>query len=312
MFRDHSQIERIPADLDQFLAQEEIYFEPDCPLSDLPLQRCSDANYIKDQQVLDYYRNLHYKLIEHADYENPIIGTMVKTACWLVTSMSEKGVKSGLNIQWWNQNIHPGLKRYIVANYLQLDSVPVLWQGVDRGKPIRDAHTLYGCYGNRTDISVKLRNKGDRRALEVSWHGETQQRDSNGYDFWAATALEELDHGNYIYKYLLTHGLQVQADVPGYTINSADVYITRAHRAAHLHDFYLELPDSNYLQEDLWQLYFHFDPRVGVKTCRQTGIRIVNKRGDPDWEMEVELLSTLKRPWLLDPEKLREQQNTTK
>lgn len=306
MFRDESNLSRLPPDLDTFLAATELYWFPEFPLHELPIQRCSDANYIKELQVLDYYRNLHYELIRFIDYENTIIRNMVEYSCWLVTSMSQKGIQSPLNIQGWNQNIHPGLKRYIIANYLQLDTVPVVWQGGGRTSdyPIKTLADLHRAYGE--NISVKIRDKG-RQTLEVSWHGDTNYRDPNGYDFWVAAAAEELCGKNLILEYLLEHGLQLQIDVPGSTINNCDVYRTFAHNKADQHDFYLKIPDVSHLQMDLWKVYYHFDPRVGVKTCSETGIQIINKFGDPNWQMTVNLEKTIKRPWLVYNENKNEE-----
>ncbi len=302
MFRDECDLERIPHGLDDWLAREPIYYHPAMPLDQIPPQRCGDDEYIQDRQVLGYYRNLSYEMIRFMDYENPIIGVMVTTACWLVTSMSEQGMLSPLNIQGWNNNVHPGIKRYIVAHYLQFDAVPVLWQGPERTSKwkincLRNLEEIYG-----RNISVKLRQK-DHVCLEVSSHSESNWRDPNGYDFWVKAALEDLGNQHKIFDYVRDHGLNLLCDVPGYTINNADVFRTHASRKADQHDFYLEIPDAQLLEKDLWQLYFHFDPRVGLKTCPVTGIKIVNKLGDPNWQIEVDLARTLDRPWLSEPEK---------
>jgi hypothetical protein len=272
--------------------------------STLPVQRCSDDTYIPDELVVDYYRNLDYHMIEYIDYPSKVIEGMVKYSFWLVTSFSEQGMKSPMNMysEQHYTNIHPGKKRYIVANYMGLDSVPVLVQQLkheDRidGTPIHNIDQLIDLYGN--NVSVKVVHNYNQDVLECSWHGATNLRDANDYDGWWAIASQSINHTNRILEYILEEGLHVQSSTSDLVINNSnDNYVTKVHPNARDRQFFLEVPDSAYLDYDLWKLYFHFDPRVGIKECTETGIRIVNKFGDPNWKIQVNLAKTLQRPWL--------------
>jgi hypothetical protein len=277
-------------------------------INTLPAQRCSDDKYIPDDQVVDYYRNLDYRMIEYIDYPSRVIEGMVKYSFWLVTSFSLQGIQSPMNMYLENHyaNIHPGKKRYIVANYMALDSVPVLVQQLKtqtriHGVHITNVNQLIDLYGN--NVSMQVSKKYGQEVLECSWHGATNLRDKNDYDGWWQAAGESINHNNVILEYLLKEGLPVQFNGPAQSINTTTQYITCIHADAHHMQFYIDIPDVKYLNEDLWKLYFHFDPRVGVKECVETGIRIINKFGNPDWIIKVNLKKTLERPWIADPEK---------
>lgn len=279
-------------------------------LPTLPVQRCSDDKYIPDDLMVDYYRNLDYRMIAHIDYPSSVIEGMVKYSFWLVTSFSEHGVKSPMNMyideDQQHFNIHPGKKRYIVANYMGLDSVPVLVQQLKKetridGVHINNVAQLIDLYGDNTSMQVS--QKYGQEVLECSWHGATNLSDKNGYDGWWQAAGESINRSNVILEYILKEGLHVQFDVISRSINTTTQYSTHIHPMARHMQFYIDIPDAKYLNENLWQLYFHFDPRVGVKECVETGIRIVNKFGDQDWKMKVNLKKTLDRKWIDDPER---------
>ena len=285
MFSDKSNNPRIDPEVALLFAEYKFEYFPKFPTKDLPLQRCSDANYITDLELLDWYRNLDYRMIQRKDYHNRVIEGMVLNACWLVTSMTENGVQSPLNMYEWD-NIHPGKKRYIVANYLGLETVPVLCQfrdGQRGGIPITDLTGLSEIYGYDFSARIKHKPEYNERLLECSWHGETQMRDAKGYDDWHRAAGEALEFKNEILDYISEHGFHV---------NPADD-----------RPFYLEATTQAALDYDLMQLYFHFDPRVGKKVDKKLGISIINHYGDPNWVIDVDFSKTLNRPWLPDPEK---------
>lgn len=305
MFVDKSDLERIDPRISEVLERYSLTYFPSWPVSELPPQRCSDDKYITDQYVLDCYRNLHYELIRYRDYHNRVIEGMVDYSFWLVTSMSTQGVQSPLNMYDW-QNIHPGKKRYIVANYVQLDTVPVLVQhrpdDIQRegGTPITTLNALLDIYGN--NVSIKIREKADDLLLECSWHGETNKRDANGYDDWYRASAESINETNTLLPRLLETGLQVRSPVKNYSINTG-LFKTHASRNLADQDFFLIVPEPKYI-DSLWKLYFYFDPRVGLKRCRTTGIEIHNRLGDPDWKIDnLDFERTLTRPWIHDPEK---------
>jgi len=307
MFIDESNRDRIDTKLSKFFERYSLRYYPTWKLSKLPVQRCSDKNYISDQYVLDCYRNLHYDLIKYQNYSNQVINGMVQHSCWLVSSMSQKGVQSPLNMYDW-KNIHPGKKRYIVANYLNLKTVPVLAQHpkdeiVTGGILINNLADLQEIYQN--NLSVKIREKCEDLLIECSWHGETNRRDANGYDDWYSAAASLIGGKNIILEYLLENGLHVQYDFKSNDtiINSnKDIYVTKVYNRAYQQKFFIEIPDMQYLNKDLWKLYFHFDPIVGIKECTETGIRIVNKFGNLENKMKVNLKKTLERNWISDPE----------
>jgi hypothetical protein len=285
MFRDKSNKPRIDPEVEQLFDEYKFEYFPEWPTSELPLQRCSDANYISDIELLDWYRNLDYRMIQRTDYHNRVIKGMVLNACWLVTSAAEKGIQSPLNMYEWD-NIHPGKKRYIVANYLGLDSVPVLsqFQGEGQGGiPITNMTELSEIYGDQFSARIKHKPEYNERLLECSWHGETQMRDDKGYDDWHAAAGEALQFKNKILDDIMANGIYINPaeDLP----------------------FYIEVYNDAVLEYDLMQLYYHFDPRVGGKIDKKLGISIINHYGDPDWVTEVDFSKTLNRPWLPDPEK---------
>lgn len=291
-----------PRAKDLFARYAFTYF-PAWPTGELPPQRCSDADYIPDQTVLDCYRNLHQNLIDYRDYQNPVIGGMVDYSFWLATSMAQRGIQAPLNMYHWT-NIHPGKKRYIMANYLQLKSVPVLVQhwpdDIQRagGIPVTSLDYLLALYQNLASINV--REKVDELLIECSWHGETERRDRNGYDDWYRAAAESVHEINPLRHYLLEHGLTVVSAGPEHVINNGKRW---TNIATHPATFTIHDPDRLHTRYDLWGLYYHFDPRVGVKRCRRSGLEIVNQMGDPKWIMNVDLLATLQRKWIPDPER---------
>ena len=275
------------------------------PTTTLPVQRCSDADYIPDDLVLDCYRNLDYRMIDHVDYTNRIIRSMVYYSNWLVTSISETGVNAPLNLlidDYGKKDIHPGKKRYIIANYMGLNSVPVMVQQPKTqarlaGRPIYTVDQMLAVYHH--NVSIQL-HKGYK--LECSWHGATNFRDQNGYDSWHHTAKTQADGKHSILAYIQQHGIHVNCPTAIASTTTYDgVYRVHVNHNATDHDFYLDIADPTMLSYNLWELYYHFDSGVGEKSCPQSGIRIINKLGDPLWTMQSDLLATLQRLHIPDP-----------
>ena len=309
----NSDVAKVAPDVAALFDNHNFTYVSNWKLDTLPLQRCSDDKYIPDGLLVDYYRNLDYRMLDHIDYPSKVIEGMSKFSFWLVTSISEKGMQSPMNM-YMNKhyaNIHPGKKRYIVANYLGLDSVPVLVQQpkteprVD-GVHIENVDQIIDLYGN--NVSIKVARNYNEEALECSWHGETNLRDDNDYDNWWSVASTSIDHDNQILRYLRIRG---KLAIVSYN-NSHRTGLTVVHGEgsfATIHHSDQYSGGSFYIETDLkdidyWQLYFHFDPRVGRKTDKKLGISIVNHFGDPNWVMDVDFSGTLNRPWLPDPEKI--------
>ena len=215
--------------------------------------------------------------------------------------MSQHGIKSPLNMYNW-ENIHPGKKRYIIANYLQLPTVPVLSQHQEdehdiNSQPIANRKQLDEIYGS--NYSTRLQPKMDGYRLECSWHGETQRRDHNGYDDWYSASSTSIGDNNWITDYLLTNGLHIKTFGPS-SMSISGKFTTHINNETDS-DFYIVAPQNLVTAYDLWQLYYHFDPRYSRKTDTSTGISIINKRGDPSLVLEQDLRfeQTLARPLLL-------------
>jgi hypothetical protein len=305
MLNDRSGLVRIDPGVDNLFENYNFTLVTHWPVSNLPVQRCGDKKYIPDDTILDYYRNLDYRMINHTDYSSKVIGGMVRLSCWMVTSLCESGVRSPINmfVDYRGQaSLHPGKKRYIVANYLGLDTVPVMVQQFKTqpriaGRPIYNTTQLVNAYDNNVSIKVNYKKK-----LECSWHGATNHRDKNGYDDWWKTSNLAINKNNKILDYVLQHGLHINCASQLHSTSAQNgIFNTHVNHNATDHDFYLEVDNTIMLEKDLWQLYFHFDPRVGVKSCSYTGIKIINNLGDPAWTMQVNLANTLNRVWIPCP-----------
>ena len=217
--------------------------------------------------------------------------------------MSDGGIKSPLNVFEW-RNIHPGKKRWIIANYLQLETVPTLNQfepnNTDHqrgGLPVRSKSDLDQLYGDNYTAQIRNTKSGHQR-LECSWHGLTNRRDQNGYDNWYRASEETMK--NWILDYVLANGLQVDC-IKSQPSKKESVFETHYGNMKD-RDFYVVCPTVNLQDCDFWQLYFHFDPTVYKKICCRTGIEIVNNKATNKQIMEVNLYDTILRKRLSDPD----------
>lgn len=274
MFEDISNRPRIDPDTQRVLEEYNFYYY-ESNLKDLPYQRCGDESYIPDETILHHYRNMNYHLISHMDYFKPIVGNIVRTGCWLVTDICRSGLQSPLSM--FETHVHPGKKRYIVANYIQVDKVPVLWQ-------TKQSHSSYQKVSSLSDLSdvyknnfsTRVEHKGGERILECSWHGATNSRDDKGYDNWWKISNEQIG-SNMLLEYVKRFGIP---------INDTST------------PFHILVHDDT-LKFDWWQLYFHFDPTVYRKVCESGKIEIINTLADKKRVVEnCPLLRTLKRPQL--------------
>lgn len=301
-FLDKSNLDRVDPRAASLFEKYNFTFIACWDTNKLPIQRCSDDTYIPDKHVVDYYRNLDYRMIEHIDYPNRVIEGMTKFSCWLITSICETGMQSPLNmyLEGDYSNIHPGKKRYIAANYVGLASVPVVVQQLKTEERVAGLHIanleeLSDIYGN--NVSIKVAQNYNQDVIECSWHGETNSRDPNGYDDWWSVAGKSINHENVILDNILYRGLAVRT--PNENATASGIFKTVMHPDIG-GDFYIESERNDF---DFWQLYFHFDPRVGKKVDKKLGISIINHYGDPDWVIEVDFSKTLNRPWITYSEK---------
>ena len=274
MFDDISNKPRIDIDTQKVLQEYNFYYY-DSNLQDLPFQKCGDHSYIPDETILHHYRNLNYHLISHEQYFKPVIGNIIRTGCWLVTSMDIHGIQSPLSM--FETHVHPGKKRYMVANYLQVDTVPVLLQTKEVRHDLQKVTTLSDLSDiYKGNFSTRVEQKDDNMILECSWHGATNSRDSKGYDNWWKVSNEEIG-SNVILDYIKKNGVGInQTDRP----------------------FYILVHDDT-LQFDWWELYFHFDPTVYRKVCETGNIEIINTMSKSNETIHgCKLMRTLERPKL--------------
>lgn len=273
MFEDISNRPILDPLTEQVLNEYNFYYY-ECPLQEIPFQTCGSKEYIPDDTILFHYRNLNYHLLSYTNYFKPIIGNIVRTGCWLVTDMTKNGIQSPLSM--YETHVHPGKKRYMVANYLQVDKVPILWQTKQshpthpKVSTIQDLSDIY-----KNNFSTCVEQKDGEFKLECSWHGATNSRDAKGYDNWWKISNEAIG-SNIILDYITRYGVH---------INDASV------------PFYILADDD--LQFDWWQLYFHFDPTVYRKVCKTKKIEIINTfANNNDTVYDCNLMPTLKRKQL--------------
>ena len=302
MLNDVSDMVRIDPNIDKLFQSYNFTLVTHWPVNKLPAQQPGLSKSISNNTVLDLYRNLDYRMIDHIDSSSKIIGNLSRLTYWLVTSLCETGVRSPMNMIIDNNSpgkIHPGKKRYIVANYLGLDTIPVMVQQSNKlirvaGRPIYNTAQMISAYDNNVSIKIK-----DSKKVACSWHGATNSRDKSGYDNWWNAASVAINHDNKILDYILQHGLHINCASQSHSSSTQNgIFNTHINHNATDHDFYLEVDNTKMIKKDLWQLYFHFDPRVGVKSCAHTGIKIINKFGDSNWTMQVNFAKTLKRSWI--------------
>lgn len=267
------------------------YYYPEYPLSSLDHISGASENYIPDATVRNYYINIDYRLIDYREYENTVIKSIVDDYNFLITSFDSKGIQSPMNL-FLGDNIHPGKKRLWGARYLQLDTIPIVLQHnypVDGQHRITTIDELFSIYGN--NVSMNVTNEG---RLEVSWHGETNRRDANGYDNWYTTSATR--KGNFpICDYLLENGLEVVSKFVRHREMTNGSFKT-IYTNTPTNDVYIEVYDQRLLngEFDFWELYYHIDPEIGSKMCETNQLRIVNKRSTAELE-NCSLYKTLTR-----------------
>jgi hypothetical protein len=275
MFNDMSNRPRIDPGTEEILNTYNFYYIKKYKLSKVPQQDW--ASYVPDHTISNHFRNLSYNLMSFKNYKINAVSGMVDQGCWLVSNIDHKGIQSPLNM--FNGNLHPGRKRYIVAHYLQLKSIPILLQTKEElsQSKITTLEQLNQIYQNNYSTKIKIKSSGEP-VLECSWHGETNSRDSNGYDDWWKVSGEAYNYKNVILDYISRFGIEVN-------MNEQDL------------PFEIIVHDKNLLNKDFWELYFHFDPAVHRKICETKKIEIVNRLTDSKIVMkDCKLVRTLFRP----------------
>jgi hypothetical protein len=275
MFIDISNKARIDPNTEEILNAYNFYYIKNWKVLKLPKQDWT--SYIPDQTIAQHFCNLNYNLISFKNYKTAAVGDMVDKGCWLVSNIDQYGMQSPLNM--FDNNIHPGKKRYMVANYLQLPHVPVLLQTKQtlKFKRITTIAQLNKIYKN--NYSTQIRTKSNNESvLECSWHGATNSRDSKGYDDWWRVSGESYNYRNVILEYISQNGIEV---------NTAERNSL----------FEIIVHDKNLLKKDFWELYYHFDPLVHRKICETNKIEIINRLTDSKIIMkDCKLVRTLFRP----------------
>jgi hypothetical protein len=248
------------------------YYIPEYSLERLNHIPGSSVDYLPDKKIRTRYNNLDYKLINHVDHKKSVIRKIVDLSNFLITSMDQTGIHAPLNLHT-SSNIHPGKKRLICARYLGLETVPILEQstrpkeGLTRINSLEEIFEIYG-----TDISININGQ----KFEVSWHGDTHMRDPNGYDDWY-TASATRSTGEVLYReYLLSTGLEVLNSQKNATVTQKK--FQTHYRTTRKNKITVEILDDSILSQvlDFWELYYHIDPAVYMKTCETGKLRIIN------------------------------------
>lgn len=275
---DKSSKPRIQEGVDEYLKNNPVYFIPDYPLEKLSHQKAGDINYLEDPIVLNCYNTLSYKMLNHIAYHKTIVLRMCESFNFVITSIDQEGILSPLNLNA-EDNVHPGNKRLLAARYLNLNTVPVLYDkkktinGYDRISSLEELYRLYG-----TEISVRIVNRPTTTALEVSWHGQTKVRDENGNDDWV-TASAMRDGFRSLPSYFLKNGLEIVNSSLDETrmIDGLTTIFSKTNN----NDIYIEVLDDDILDYvNFWELYFHIDPLIHRKECSSGKINIVNNLTD--------------------------------
>lgn len=275
---DKSSKPRIQQGVDEYLKNNPVYFIPDYPLEKLSHLKAGDSNYLEDPAVLNCYNTLSYKMLNHITYPKTIVLRMCESFNFVITSIDQEGILSPLNLNA-EGNVHPGNKRLLAARYLNLDTVPVLYDkkktinGYDRISSLKELYDLYG-----TEISVRIVERPTTTALEVSWHGHTKVRDENGNDDWV-TASAIRDGFKSLPLLFLKNGLEiVNSKLDKTRIIDG---LTTIYSKTNNNDIYIEVLDDDILDDvNFWELYFHIDPLVHRKECSSGKINIVNNLTD--------------------------------
>jgi len=296
--RDISDLPRLPNEAYECFKNYFFYYLPKYPTRNILKQALWDPNRVPEYAEPHRYLNLDYKMMKFY-HTVPAIKSYAEQLWFLVSSIDQKGIQSPL----CSENLktfHPGGKRYAIAGYLDIPTMPVLLQSTKKIQEYnsRQLHHLFeitNLYNNQCSMKVRK----DTGALEVSWHGETSMRDNNGYDDWRKKADNVLSNTNTntnfnIPKFLLQNGLDV---VNKFRVGTKidGIFKTNYCRKSNS-PIKIIIDDIKYIDLDLWELYFHIDPTVHLKVDKSSYIQIVNEIASKDIVYNnCRLLETLTR-----------------
>lgn len=270
--QDLSTQDRYSSKISAVFENSNFYFIQDYPVKELlPLQPW-DYRILPMELYPWYYYNIDYRMLSYYDklHEFRILCDWM---FFLVTSFDEKGIVSPINLFDY-QDFHPGGKRVTVAHFMGIETVPVLLQTDNKisEKKISTIEELHNLYGNNCSFITR-----DNKRLEVLYHGETDMRDSRGYDDWYAKA-ESIKNEYFgldsFSKYIYDSGLTVYNRWKDQTIDNNGFKITYTTSRPETQVF-LEVLDEDILSKDLWKLYFYIDPSV-YKKIDETGKIIIH------------------------------------
>jgi len=252
------------------------------------------------------YYNIDYKMLKY--YEKLDMVTKYVDLLWyLVTSMDQNSIISPLcseNLKTY----HPGGKRATIAGYLDIRTIPVLAQFDNKMKKyskfqVKSVEDLLKLYNYR--CSVKYRQ--DTGAVEVSWHGETNMRDKNGYDNWFEKAHRIRNTYNLkISTFLVENGLDIENPFVSKTVYNG---IFKTNYIKHSKSpLKIIVTDEKIIDKDFWELFFHIDPSVYKKIDKDGIITIVNEDAMSNNIIlkNCRLMKTLNREKFFTPEKMQE------
>jgi len=269
---DKSNKDRISPLVSDILNRFYFYYIPEYSLKRLNHIPGASPKYLPNKIIRNHFSNLDYKLINYVDCENSVIRKLVDLSNFLITSMDQTGIHSPLNL-YTLSNIHPGNKRLICARYLGLKTVPILEQSLHPKEGLTRINSLeeiFEIYGN--DISININSQ----RLEVSWHGDTHLRDTNGYDDWYTASATRSTEDVLYREHLLSTGLEVLNSQKNATVTQKK--FKTHYRTARENKITIEILDDSILSKglDFWELYYHIDPAVYIKTCETGKLRIIN------------------------------------
>ena len=219
-----------------------------------------------------YYYNIDYRMLSYYDQLHEF-RILCDWMFFLITSFDEKGILSPINLYDY-QDFHPGGKRVTVAHYMGIETVPVLLQTnkTIKENKINTMDELHSLYNNNCSFITR-----DNKRLEVLYHGETDMRDSRGYDDWYAKAesIKNTYFGTESFSsYIYNSGLTIYNRWRDQAIdnNGFKVKYTTTRPDDQV---FIEVLDEDILDKDLWKLYFYIDPSV-YKKIDETGKIIIH------------------------------------
>lgn len=273
---DLSNKERMPNNLNNYLAENEYYYVSNYPCSYFNNSNLGTDHWNISLKDVNKVINLDYTLISS---KNAKLQRFVGNIVDVVQSVDRFGVKAAICL---NQptNAHPGNKRLIVSRYLGKSTVPVIGKReffkddtlqMSRLDTIDDLYDVFG-----TEISVVITPKN---FLEVFYHGESLMRDANGMDNFAKKAYLVREQNKLcpsISDYLLKNGLEI---VCGFDKVKKTKKIYKAfYSKTPVNKIYVEILDDTILENKFsyWDLFFHFDYENHVKICKTKKLKLVN------------------------------------